>query len=77
MHRVLRPGGRAVISDLQRDASPADIDAAVEEMRLGRIDAVMTKLIFKHSLLKRAFRPEDFRLMASQRVFGKLGAVKK
>ena len=70
MHRVLKPGGTAVISDLRRDASPGDILTAVEEMHLGRINALMTRWIFKHSLLKRAYLPDDFRRMATQTPFG-------
>ena len=70
MHRVLRPGGLAVISDLRRDASPGDIHAAVEGMHLGRINALLTRWIFKHSLLKRAYLPDDFRRMAAQTPFG-------
>ncbi len=36
MHRVLKPGGKAVIVDLRKDASASEIDAAVAEMGLGR-----------------------------------------
>jgi ubiquinone/menaquinone biosynthesis C-methylase UbiE len=70
MHRVLRPDGRAVISDLRRDASAADIHAAVEGMHLGRINTVLTRWIFRYSLLKRAYLPDDLRHMASQTPFG-------
>ena len=38
-------------------------------MGLGRINSVLTKWIFKHSLLKRAYLQEDFRRMASQTPF--------
>jgi ubiquinone/menaquinone biosynthesis C-methylase UbiE len=69
MHRVLKPGGTAVIVDLRKDARASDINAAVEEMGLDRINSVLTKLIFKHSLLKRAYSQEEFRRMASQTPF--------
>jgi len=69
MHRVLKPRGTAVIVDLRKDASGSDINAAVEEMGLDRINSVLTKLIFKHSLLKRAYSQEEFRRMASQTPF--------
>ncbi len=69
MHRVLKPGGRAVISDLRKDASAADIRAEVDGMHLGQINSVLTQWIFKHSLLKRAYLPDDFHRMASQTPF--------
>jgi ubiquinone/menaquinone biosynthesis C-methylase UbiE len=69
MHRVLRSGGTAVIADLRKDATMPDIDAAVAEMGLGRFNAMLTRLIFKHSLLKRAYSEQDFRDMVSQTAF--------
>ena len=69
MHRVLKPCGKAVIVDLRKDASVSEIGAAVEEMGLDRINALVTKWIFKHSLLKRAYSQEEFRQMASQTPF--------
>ncbi len=70
MHRVLKPGGKAVIFDLRKDTPVGDINAAVDEMGLGRINSMLTKWIFKHVLLKRAYLQEDFRRMASQTPFG-------
>src|SRR5665213_3472397 len=43
MHRVLRTGGRAVIQDMSRDASHADIAEEVRKMHLGRLSAFSTK----------------------------------
>ena len=69
MHRVLKPGGTALIVDLRKDATAREIDAAVAEMGLGRFNAILTRLIFKHSLLKRAYSEEDFKRMVSQTPF--------
>jgi ubiquinone/menaquinone biosynthesis C-methylase UbiE len=70
MHRVLAAGGKAVVIDLRPDASPAAIDAHVAGMGLGWFDALMTRWIFKHSLIKRAYSQAQFRQMASQTPFG-------
>jgi ubiquinone/menaquinone biosynthesis C-methylase UbiE len=69
VYRVLKPGGTAVIVDLRRDASPESIAEAVKGMKLGRINSLLTKWIFKHSLLRRAYSPNDFRQMAGQTPF--------
>jgi ubiquinone/menaquinone biosynthesis C-methylase UbiE len=69
MYRVLKPGGKAFIFDLRPDASPADIAAAVDGMKLGWLNALITRLTFKHMLLKRAHSKESFRQMAAQTPF--------
>src|SRR5437868_3505085 len=45
MHRVLRDGGVAVIQDLSRDASDAEIEREVSEMELGGLNAFVTKFV--------------------------------
>jgi ubiquinone/menaquinone biosynthesis C-methylase UbiE len=70
MHRVLRPGGKALIYDLRPDAPPEAIGAEIKKMGLGWFDAMLTKLAFKYMLLKRAYSREQLREMASQSAFG-------
>jgi ubiquinone/menaquinone biosynthesis C-methylase UbiE len=70
MYRVLKPGGTAVICDLRKDATVGEIIAAVRGMNLGWINSLLTRWIFKHVLLKRAYLPDDFRRMAAQTPFG-------
>jgi len=45
MHRVLRRGGVAVIQDLRRDASAAEIDQEVKRQNLGALNRFITKRI--------------------------------
>jgi ubiquinone/menaquinone biosynthesis C-methylase UbiE len=68
MHRVLRPGGQALLIDLRSDASAEAIDAHVKGMGLGRINSFLTKWILKR-LRKRAYSQEQFRQMASRTPF--------
>jgi ubiquinone/menaquinone biosynthesis C-methylase UbiE len=69
MHRVLRPGGTAMVIDLCRDTPVDAINAEVKNMGLGPINSLLTKLAFKHWLLKRAYSQEQFRQMAAQTPF--------
>jgi ubiquinone/menaquinone biosynthesis C-methylase UbiE len=70
MHRVLRRGGEAVVSDLCKDASLEEIDRYVKNSGRGPVDAWMTKWTFRHLLLKRAYTEDDFVRMARQSCFG-------
>ena len=70
MHRVLRPGGEAVVVDLCKDASLDEIDTYVKQSGRSRIDAWMTKWTFRHVLLKRAYSRSEFLQMAKESRFG-------
>jgi ubiquinone/menaquinone biosynthesis C-methylase UbiE len=69
MHRVLKPGGRALIVDLSRDAPLASIDGEVGQMGLGFLSALSTRLIFRFVLLKRAYAKSDFERLLAQAQF--------
>jgi ubiquinone/menaquinone biosynthesis C-methylase UbiE len=69
MHRVLRPGGETLITDMRKDASNEAIDSTVADMKLGRVNAIITRAIFKYSLRKRAYSEADFQRMAAATPF--------
>lgn len=69
MHRVLKPGGRALIIDLRKNAPKQSIDEAIGEMHLGPVNTFVNKLIFRQCLLKRAYTKEAFEEMAAQTKF--------
>jgi len=71
MHRVLRPGGTAVIVDLRRDASPEEIEHEIKGMGLRRMDEVITRWTFKLMLLKTAYSISEMESMIAQTPFGK------
>jgi ubiquinone/menaquinone biosynthesis C-methylase UbiE len=69
MHRVLKPGGKAMIADLRPDATDEAIRAEVTKLSLGWFNAWLTRLIFKYSLIRRAYSQAQFRQMAAQTSF--------
>jgi ubiquinone/menaquinone biosynthesis C-methylase UbiE len=69
-HRVLRPAGKAVIVDLSKDASPAEIDSYIRQSGRRAFDAWLTRWAFRSVLLKRAYTRDDFVQMARQSRFG-------
>lgn len=70
MHRVLRLGGEALIEDLRRDISIDEIDTYVEQSGRNWFDAFMTKWVFRHMLIKRAYTADEFVQMAKGSRFG-------
>jgi ubiquinone/menaquinone biosynthesis C-methylase UbiE len=66
MYRVLRPGGKALIIDLRRDASKESVGQAVNAMHLGNVNGAITKLTFRFMLLKRAYTKSEFEHMLAQ-----------
>jgi ubiquinone/menaquinone biosynthesis C-methylase UbiE len=68
MHRVLRSGGTAVIQDMHRDASHADIEQEVQKMRLGWWSTFSTKATLE-MLRRRAYSPARFERLAAASPF--------
>ena len=69
MHRVLKPGGQALVIDLRRDASVESINQAVNAMNVGAVNGVITKLTFRFMLLRRAYTRSEFEELVSQTHF--------
>lgn len=68
MHRVLRGGGTAVIQDMSRDASGADIDTEVKSAELGRLNGFMTRCTLR-MLRRRAYSPAQFERLVAESAF--------
>jgi ubiquinone/menaquinone biosynthesis C-methylase UbiE len=68
MHRVLKPGGTALIIDLRKDFSPQAIRDYTEGK--GLINGAIIKLTFNTMLKKRAYTIEGITKLASQSQFG-------
>ena len=70
MYRVLRNGGKALIIDLRKDASPQAIDKHIQGMRLSALSALWTKITFHSLLLKTAYTQDQIRELVAQTDFG-------
>jgi len=76
MHRVLKPGGRAIIIDLRKDASWDEIEAYVDGLHVGATNGWFMKFTFKHMLLKRAYTEGQMTSLASQSDFKSCEIIK-
>jgi ubiquinone/menaquinone biosynthesis C-methylase UbiE len=70
MHRVVKPGGTALIIDLRKDATGDAIAGEVAKMRLGVLSALATRFAL-HSLKARAYTQDDFARMIEATPFGR------
>jgi ubiquinone/menaquinone biosynthesis C-methylase UbiE len=68
MYRVLRTGGTAVIQDMSRNATHAEIEEEVKGMQLGRLSAFMTTATLER-LRNRAYSPLQFELLVAESPF--------
>jgi ubiquinone/menaquinone biosynthesis C-methylase UbiE len=69
MHRVLRPGGRAIIDDMSSDADRPAIKAEVAGMEVGRVAGLTTRVILT-GLRSRAYSAAQFEQLAQRSRFG-------
>jgi ubiquinone/menaquinone biosynthesis C-methylase UbiE len=76
MHRVLKPGGRAVIMDLSKDAPWQEIVSYVDGLHVSALNGWLIKFTFKHMLLKRAYSEEQMKALAASSDFKSCEIVK-
>ena len=69
MHRVLRPGGTAVIDDMNHDVTGQDIAREVAAMGVSRRDAAFTRLALA-GLRRRAATRVQFERLVAASMFG-------
>jgi ubiquinone/menaquinone biosynthesis C-methylase UbiE len=72
MCRVLRPGGRALLIDLSRDARPDVVSRAVDEMGLTTVNRLLTKMAFRTMLIRSAYTRVEFEQMLAQTEFAQV-----
>jgi len=69
MCRVLRPGGRALIIDMRGDATPGELDEAVDTMKSSRVNRLINRIVFRTVLLRSAYTRAQFEAMLAQAGF--------
>jgi len=68
MHRVLRPGGTAVIDDMRKDTTNREIAEEVDKMGLPLMGRMFTRAALR-SLKARAYTSKDFEALVAQTPF--------
>jgi hypothetical protein len=63
---VLRPGGKALLIDMRRDASIAEIRQYVQGLGVSRLNRWFMMFVFRNMLIKRAYPLQEIRRMARE-----------
>jgi ubiquinone/menaquinone biosynthesis C-methylase UbiE len=66
MRRVLRPGGTALLIDMRRDVSVAEIRRYVDGLGVGFLNRWFMMLVFRSMLIKRAYPLAEIRSMTAE-----------
>jgi hypothetical protein len=64
MRRVLKPGGTALLIDMRRDVSVAEVRRYVDGLGVNWLSRCFMMLTFRGMLIKRAYPLEEIRHMA-------------
>jgi ubiquinone/menaquinone biosynthesis C-methylase UbiE len=64
--RVLRPGGKALLIDMRRDASIAEIRQYVQGLGVSRLNRWFMMFVFRNMLIKRAYPLQEIHRMARE-----------
>ncbi len=75
MCRVLRTGGRGLLIDMSGEATPAQLDHAVDGMGLSAINRFLTRVAFKTTLVRSAYTRSEFEQMFAQTDFAHVDIV--
>jgi ubiquinone/menaquinone biosynthesis C-methylase UbiE len=70
IHRVLRPGARASIFDLRKDAPSDAIEREIRDMHLSPLNAYLTRLTFRFGLLRAAYTRDRLESIVQRSRFG-------
>jgi ubiquinone/menaquinone biosynthesis C-methylase UbiE len=64
--RVLRPGGKALLIDMRRDASIAEIRQYVQGLGVSRLNRWFMMFVFRNMLIKRAYPLQEIHRMTRE-----------